>query len=178
MRTSYDVRSKHKLNIKYMLKSFPDLFEEVYFFSGYDLVPSKKCVTMKDEAATYAIITTTMVSTTTSTKLTTTNNDSTEKLKYSGQSDLSTEYENEGYAAAVFFNGTAVVNKTTSRITTSRSSTKATTKPTENRKCNGPPCLTPYLTTIRGETRDFHRILKDLNDNHLDSQSSDFLIRK
>lgn len=36
---------------------------------------------------------------------------------------------------------------------------------TRSRRCNGPPCLTPYITTVRGETRDFLRILKDNNLN-------------
>lgn len=94
-----------------------------------------------------------------------------EKLKDSGETISATtnEYETEGYASAI-----AIV----SSIASSR---KATTKPTESptgRKCNGPPCLTPYATTVRGETRDFYRILKELNNNNLDSHSSDFLIRK
>lgn len=33
------------------------------------------------------------------------------------------------------------------------------TKTERSRICNGPLCLTPYITTVRGETRDFHRIL-------------------
>lgn len=172
------------------MKSFPDLFEEVYFFTGYEVVSSVKCVTTTDVPATGGTTTGTMMSTTTSTTLTTTDNESSEKLKYSVEkekSDQSYEFDSEGHAAPQVLNDTThggdietSGSSTTSSSTSTKNkeTTKATIKPTENRVCNGPPCLTPYVTTVRSETRDFHRILKDLNNNYLDSQSSDFLIRK
>lgn len=103
--------------------------------------------------------TSTMVSTSTISQ------ETNEKLK-STEGFESNEYESDSQVEA-----NTVTDPTTSI-------TKGKIKPRQDRKCNGPPCLTPYVTTVRGETRDFHRILQDLNNNHVDSHSSDFLIRK
>lgn len=159
------------------MKSFPDLFEEVYYFSGFELVSSEECVATTYVPATCGTTARTMVIPTASTKLTTFITKTNEKLKYSVETtdDISNDYESDGYAKQIAFNDTSIENAKPSGTT---SGTKVIAKPTEGRKCNGPPCLIPYVTTIRGETRDFLRILKDLNNNHLDSHSSDYLFRK
>lgn len=166
------------------------------------MIPNEECVMTTDVPATGGTTTRTMASTTTNTELSTVIDETNEKLKYNSteskndtskeyrndvskdsksdiskdySNDVTGDYESDGHAKANTLTDSTISDKVTSSTT---GSTKTTAKPTECRICNGPPCLTPYVTTVRGETRDFYRILKDLNNNHLDSHSSDFLIRK
>lgn len=159
------------------MKSFRDLFEEVYFFSGYELIPKKECVTTTNVPTTSGTTTRTTVLTATSTKLITSDPVTREILKYSTEthSDETKDFESDSYADAKKFTDEETVTPTE---ITKRTPPSCTPQSSHTRKCNGPPCLTPYVTTVRGETRDFLRILKDLNHNHLDSHSSDFLTRK